>query len=133
MAFNVNITSLVKNGEIVMHRLNKKKNSELGTLLPFDYIGASTTTLQQGSGGLSVRDRKLSLQCCTPGGFDIEWEDTYFALLWWLYPPAWRGKGGKETARSFRNRSFLNKRSLGARQGNRGLLLNKSQLIEFRE
>ena len=68
-----------------------------------------------------------------PGGFDIEWEDTYFALLWWLYPPAWRGKGGKETARSFRNRSFLNKRSLGARQGNRGLLLNKSQLIEFRE
>ena len=86
MAFNVNITSLVKNGEIVMHRLNKKKNSELGTLLPFDYIGASTTTLQQGSGGLSVRDRKLSLQCCTPGGFDIEWEDTYFALLWWLYP-----------------------------------------------
>ena len=165
--FDAKIKSLMKNGEILMHRLNKNNLSpaeysqfmtstqfwehfntdkilvfqtdsvvcqnsrryELGTFLRFDYIGASMTTLQHGNGGLSVRDRKLSLQCSTPGGFDIEWEDSYFASCILLHG----GKmAGKKLQGAFAIGHFLNKRSFGAHQVNRGLL-NKSQLIEFRE
>ena len=102
---------------------------ELATFLRFDYIGASMTTLQHGNGGFSVRDRKLSLQCSIPGGFDIEWEDSYFASCILLHG----GKmAGKKQQGAFAIGHFLNKRSFGAHQGNRGLL-NKSQLIQFRE
>eukprot|EP00944_MAST-04C_sp_MAST-4C-sp1_P004649 g4649.t1 len=102
---------------------------QLLQFLDFDYIGALKSVLQHGNGGFSLRDRKLSLQCSTPGGYDITWEDVYFSTCIQLYG----GKvAGKVDQMKFATEDFYNDRSLGAHKVNVGLK-NKNDLTLFRK
>lgn len=167
VTFDTLIQSLIKEGEIRMHRLEKNnftpdeysrlmtseefwkyfstdkilvfqtdsvvcKNENrypLQRFLDFDYIGSSKSLLQHGNGGFSLRDKKLSLQCSTPGGYDIEWEDVYFSACIQLH-------GGrvaeKIEQRKFGTEDYYNNRSFGAHKVNVDLK-NKSDLALFRE
>ena len=109
------------------------KNSnryQLERFLSFDYIGAPLGHIQHGNGGFSIRDRRLSEQCSTLGGYDIKWEDTYFAACIRLHGGKMAGK--KEQER-FATQQYLNNRSFGAHQVNWGLRKSVTDLNEFRK
>ena len=103
---------------------------KLERFLSFDYIGASLDHVQHGNGGFSIRDRRLSEQCSTLGGYDIKWEDTYFATCIRLYGGRMAGK--TEQGR-FATQEHLNTRSFGAHQVNFGLRKSVTDLNEFRK